>query len=169
MGGSWIKQSMFQLCHCPASSWFLFWCLSGIQALSLFWLTSNCLMHLGLWHLLSRLAGFHPSALSVCSKLRLSVSCVTSSPQLRGFSPPPRKHWHISPLKLNLASTSCYLSSYKHPCVACPSTAVENRVILFMFSSPVCTAGEGTSHVLKGARQPRGLLYELCFGSVPLI
>lgn len=55
-------------------------------------------MHLGLWHLLSCLAGFHPSALSVCSKLRLSVSCVTSSPQLRGFSPPPQKTLtHLTP------------------------------------------------------------------------
>lgn len=87
---------------------------------------SDCLMHLGLWHLLSLLAGSHPSVLCVCSKCHLSVSCVTISPQLRGSA--SGKHLHISPLKVNLASISCYLSSYKHACGTCSLKTFENIV-----------------------------------------
>lgn len=52
----------------------------------LFWFTPDCLLHLELWQLLPPLAGSHPSALSICSKLRLSVSWVTISPPLGGSS-----------------------------------------------------------------------------------
>lgn len=113
---------------------------------------------------LSPLAGPHPSALSICSKLRLSVFWVTISPPLRGSS--SWKHWHITPLQFQLASTSCYLSSYRHAHVTCTLTTFENSRLTHTFLSSVCNRGRDI-RVLKSARQPSDLLCELGFGTVP--
>lgn len=132
----------------------------------LLWLTPDYLLYLELWHLLSPLARSHPSALSICSKLHLSVLCVTISPPLRGSS--SRKHWHIAPLQFQLASTSCYLSSDRHARVTRTLTTFENSRLTHAFLSSVCNRGRDI-RVLKSARQPSDLLCGLGFGTVPLI